>query len=72
MRPVRFGPDRPGFHRSHFTVTFGQPMYFTKDDKKPDLDADARSVMAAIAALRAETPDAWPELHEEDLPPERR
>ncbi|HEY3413063.1 MAG TPA: lysophospholipid acyltransferase family protein [Armatimonadota bacterium] len=66
-----FSPDHPGFHRSHFTVTFGKPMYFCSDEKRPDLDADARSVMAAIAALRAETPDAWPELHEEDLPPER-
>lgn len=64
-----FSPDHPGFHRSHFTVTFGKPMYFTNDEKKPDLDADAKSVMAAIAALRAETPNAWPELHEEDLPP---
>jgi 1-acyl-sn-glycerol-3-phosphate acyltransferase len=66
-----FSPDRPGFHRSRFTVTFGKPMYFSAEDKRPDLDADARAVMAAVAALRAETPDAWPELQPEDFPQER-
>lgn len=65
-----FSPDHPGFHRSRFTATFGKPMYFPTDEKRPDLNADARSVMAAIAALRAETPDAWPELRESDLPAE--
>ena len=66
-----FSPDHPGFHRSRFTVTFGKPMYFCADEKRPDLNADATAIMAGIAALRAETPGAWPELHEEDLPSEQ-
>jgi hypothetical protein len=35
--------------------------------EKVDLEADARRIMDAIAALRAETPDAFPEIREEDL-----
>lgn len=66
-----FSPDHPGFHRSRFTVTYGKPIHFCSDEKHPDLNADAQAVMAAIAALRAETPDAWPELCEQDLPPAR-
>ncbi|HEY3265666.1 MAG TPA: lysophospholipid acyltransferase family protein [Armatimonadota bacterium] len=65
-------PDHPGMHRGHITVTYGQPMYFDKDEKRPDLAADAARILDAIAALRDVTPNAAPEIRAEDLPPERQ
>lgn len=61
-------PDHPGIHRGKITCTYGKPLFFDPKEKG-DLEADTQRIMDAIAALRAVTPDAWPEIREEDLPP---
>lgn len=62
--------DHPGLHRGPITCTFGEPFHLPQADK-PDLEADAQYIMDQIAALRAVTPNAPPEIREEDLPPPR-
>lgn len=61
-------PDHPGIHRGLITCTYGKPFTFDPNEKG-DLEADTQRIMDAIAALRAVTPDANPEIREEDLPP---
>jgi len=63
-------PDRPGLHRGLITCTYGEPFTFDPNEKG-DLEADTKRIMDAIAALRSVTPDAHPEIREEDLPPPR-
>jgi 1-acyl-sn-glycerol-3-phosphate acyltransferase len=58
--------DHPGIHRGRITCTYGKPFHLDPVEKV-DLEADAQRIMDAIAALRAETPDALPEIREEDL-----
>lgn len=60
--------DHPGLHRGPITCTFGKPFHLPPAEK-PDLEADAQYIMDQIAALRAVTPNAPPEIREEDLPP---
>jgi 1-acyl-sn-glycerol-3-phosphate acyltransferase len=62
--------DRPGLHRGLITCTYGKPFHLAPTEKV-NLEADAQQIMDAIAALRAVTPDAHPEIREEDLPPPR-
>lgn len=64
-------PDHRGLHRGPITCTYGPPFRLDPNEKG-NLEADARHIMRAIADLRAITPNAHPEIREEDLPPPRK